>query len=73
MTRYVLWGILLTKECNMDYTELEKLILQVKVGELGSDIHKETAAKMYNKPVDEVTDEERKAAKNRNFLLMYNR
>ena len=57
----------------MDYTELEKLILQAKVGELGSDIHKETAAKMYNKPVDEVTDEERKAAKNRNFLLMYSR
>lgn len=57
----------------MDYAKLEKLVQQKKTGGLGSDIHKETAAVMYNKPVDEVTNEERKAAKNRNFLLMYSR
>lgn len=65
------------KEYNMDYAELEKIVQQWydkdNHKELGSDIHRETAAKMYNKPVDEVTDSERKAAKTRNFLLMYSR
>lgn len=59
----------------MDYTELEKIVQQWydkdNQKELGSDFHKETAAKMYNKPVAEVTASERRVAKNRNFLLMY--
>lgn len=61
----------------MDYTELEKIVQKWydkdNHKELGSDIHKETAAKMYNKPVAEVTDSERRVAKTRNFLSMYSR
>lgn len=59
----------------MDYAELEKIVPKWynkdSHKELGSDIHKETAAKMYNKPVAEVTASERRAAKTRNFLFMY--
>lgn len=55
----------------MDYSELEKAVQQWENKELGKDIHKETAAEMYNKPLIEVTATERRVAKNRNFLLMY--
>ncbi len=37
----------------------------------GDDIHKATAALMYNKPVDEVTKDERFAAKSTTFGLFY--
>lgn len=60
----------------MKYTELEKIVQlwydKDNHEEFDSDIHKETAAKMYNKPLAEVTASERKEAKNRNFLSMYN-
>jgi len=36
-----------------------------------SDIHRKTAAEMFGVPEDEVTPEQRRAAKNRNFPLLY--
>ena len=61
----------------MDYSELEKIVQQWydkdNHKEFGSDVHKEAAAKMYNKPVAEVTASERRVAKTRNFLSMYSR
>lgn len=37
----------------------------------GRDIHKETAAEMFGVPVDQVTPQQRQAAKSRNFLDLY--
>lgn len=58
---------------NSDYSELESIVQQWELRELCSDVHKETAAKLFDKSVVEVTDTERKQAKTRNFLLMYSR
>jgi len=37
----------------------------------GQDVHKATAAKIFDKPVEEVTSEERRVAKTANFGIMY--
>lgn len=55
----------------MNYSELEKAVQIWGDRELGKDIHKATASEMFNKPSSEVTEEERKKAKTRNFFIMY--
>lgn len=40
---------------------------------MGRDLHAETAAKMFGVPVDQVTPEQRRAAKIRNFEILYGR
>ena len=55
----------------MNFKQLEVLFASINKEDLGRDIHKETAADIFNKPVDEVVDIERKYAKNFNYLDLY--
>jgi DNA polymerase-1 len=64
-----------------DYSQIELRILAevsedpafVGAFQRGEDLHRVTAATMYNVPMEEVTKEERSAAKRINFGLMYGR
>lgn len=59
----------------LDYSALEMRVIglytkdpdMLKSFLNGEDIHKSTASIVYNKPVEEVTDEERQATKKVNF------
>lgn len=63
----------------LDYSALEMRVIglytkdpdMLKSFLNGEDIHKSTASIVYNKPVEEVTDEERQATKKVNFGLAY--
>ena len=55
----------------MNFKQLEALFASTNKEDLGRDIHKETAADIFNKPVSEVTDSERKYAKSFNYLELY--
>ena len=55
----------------MEFKQLEVLFASTNKENLGRDIHKETAADIFNKPVSEVTDSERKYVKNFNYLDLY--
>ena len=55
----------------MDFKQLEVLFASTNKEDLGRDIHKETAADIFNKPVSEVTDSERKYVKSFNYLGLY--
>lgn len=55
----------------MNFKQLEVLFASPNKEDLGRDIHKETAADIFNKPIDEVTDSERNYAKNFNYLDLY--
>lgn len=62
-----------------DYSQIElRLIADISADKdmveaflSGEDIHRATAAKIYGKPVDEVTDNERRTAKTANFGIIY--
>lgn len=62
-----------------DYSQIELRIMAhlsedpglVRAFESGADIHKATAAEVFGRPLDEVTSNERRAAKAINFGLMY--
>ncbi|QDH71378.1 DNA polymerase I [Marilutibacter alkalisoli] len=62
-----------------DYSQIELRIMAhlsgdeslVKAFESGADIHRATAAEVFGKPIDEVSGNERRAAKAINFGLMY--
>ena len=62
-----------------DYSQIELRIMAhlsqdaalVRAFESGADIHRATAAEVFGKPLDEVTSNERRAAKAINFGLMY--
>jgi DNA polymerase-1 len=62
-----------------DYSQIELRIMAhlsgdaalVRAFESGADIHRATAAEVFGKPLDEVTPNERRAAKAINFGLMY--
>ena len=64
-----------------DYSQVEMRILAelandealMKAFSMGGDIHKATAAMMFNVPIDQVTSSMRKAAKSINFGLAYGR
>ena len=43
----------------------------IKAFQKGADIHREVASKVFNKPIDEVTKEERTSAKAVNFGIVY--
>ena len=55
----------------MNFKQLEVLFASTNKEDLGRDIHKETAADIFNKPVSEVTDSERNYVKNFNYLDLY--
>ena len=55
----------------MNFKQLEALFASTNKEDLGRDIHKETAADIFNKPISEVADSERKYAKNFNYLDLY--
>lgn len=55
----------------MNFKQLEVLFASTNKEDLGRDIHKETAADIFNKPVSEVTDSERNYAKSFNYLDLY--
>ena len=55
----------------MNFKQLEVMFASTNKEDLGRDIHKETASYIFNKPVSEVTDSERKYAKNFNYLDLY--
>ena len=62
-----------------DYSALELRVTGLMTGDKemtkvfieGGDLHKNTASLVYNKPEDEITDEERKKAKTVSFSLLY--
>lgn len=62
-----------------DYSQIElRLIAEISQDEAmleafiaGNDFHRATAAKVYNTPYDEVTDEQRRNAKTVNFSITY--
>ncbi|GAA5001124.1 DNA polymerase I [Pseudoluteimonas lycopersici] len=62
-----------------DYSQIELRIMAhlsedaalLRAFESGADIHRATAAEVFGKPLDEVTSNERRAAKAINFGLMY--
>jgi DNA polymerase-1 len=62
-----------------DYSQVELRIMAhlsgdenlIKAFELGEDVHRATAAEVFNRRLDEVTAEERRYAKAINFGLMY--
>ncbi len=62
-----------------DYSQIELRLAAMlsgeeylkKVFETGGDIHKSVAGKMFRKPEDEITKEERNAAKAMNFGILY--
>src|SRR5215208_1002160 len=64
-----------------DYSQIELRILAevsddpafVEAFQKGEDLHRVTAATMYDVPMDEVTKDQRSAAKRTNFGLMYGR
>ena len=55
----------------MNFKQLEELFASTNKEDLGRDIHKETAADIFNKPISEVTNRERNYAKNFNYLDLY--
>ena len=55
----------------MNSKQLEVLFARTYKEDLGRDIHKETAADIFNKPISEVTDSERECAKKFNYLELY--
>jgi len=62
-----------------DYSQLELRVAAsvsgdeklMKAFELGEDLHRKTASAIFNKPPEEVTDEERRIAKGINFGVIY--
>jgi len=62
-----------------DYSQIELRLIADMSGDesmidafkMGADIHRATAAKIYNVPIDEVTDEQRRYAKTANFGIIY--
>lgn len=64
---------------NIDYSQAELRVMAMLSGDpklseayiKGIDVHKQTASLVYNKPMDEVTDEERQLAKMVNFAVIY--
>ena len=62
-----------------DYSQIELRLMADISGDpemiaafnAGEDIHRATAAKIYHKPIDEVTDTERRHAKTANFGIIY--
>lgn len=64
---------------SLDYSQIELRILahycqepaMLAAYREGRDLHKTTAAEIYGKPIDQVTDEERQAAKKINFGIIY--
>lgn len=55
----------------MEFKQLEAMFARTNKEDLCRDIHKETAADIFNKPISEVTDSERNYVKNFNYLDMY--
>lgn len=57
----------------MQYSELEKLMLSNMVldNSVYADLHSQLAANRLNKPVLDITPEERTKAKQENFLALY--
>jgi len=66
------------KEINMDYSEIEQRLAASLVESAGDgkielkDLHVEKASEMFGVPEEEVTDEQRKIAKEENFKEAYN-
>lgn len=62
-----------------DYSQIELRIMahlsgdenMIEAFREGQDIHRATAAKIWKKPLDEVTDSQRKSAKQANFGIIY--
>ncbi|MCC8112517.1 MAG: DNA polymerase I [Bacteroidales bacterium] len=62
-----------------DYSQIELRLIadfsgdegMIEAFNSGKDIHRATAAKIYHKPLDEVTDNERRNAKTANFGIIY--
>jgi DNA polymerase-1 len=62
-----------------DYSQIELRLMadisgdpdMVAAFQSGADIHRATAAKIYGVPLEEVTDEQRRAAKTANFGIIY--
>jgi DNA polymerase-1 len=62
-----------------DYSQVELRVIaclahdeeMMKIFSRGEDIHRATAAKIFNVPLDEVTDDQRRAAKEVNFGVIY--
>ena len=57
---------------DLDFSEIERRIIsRMENDEPLGDIHSERAVLHFNIPIEEVTDEQRKAIKNLYFLEMY--
>ena len=64
---------------NIDYSQAELRVMAMLSGDEklskayieGIDVHRQTAALVYNKHIDQVTDEERQLAKMVNFAIIY--
>lgn len=67
------------KLISADYSQIELRIMAslskdpalIEAFNLGEDIHRATAAKIFNKPLNEVSEDERRAAKTANFGIIY--
>lgn len=52
-------------------SELSKEERMLRAFKEGIDLHRETASRMFNKPIEEITDSERRKAKAVNFGMLY--
>jgi len=67
------------KILSADYSQIELRLMAYMSGDphlveaflLGQDVHKATAAKIFHKPIEEVTKDERRRAKTANFGIIY--
>ncbi|BCG50027.1 hypothetical protein [Ralstonia phage RP13] len=56
---------------NVDMAQVEQQFMAISAKHIGVDIHKNKASEIFNVPVDQVTDAQRKYAKTINYVELY--